>query len=73
MSCCEHVGRGEKQEVRQAFGESRTGLRRHIRMEEQVLFPEFERSTGCGDCPTPDKTAVMQSRLSSFLRMLWNK
>ena len=31
------------------FAEFRTGLLRHIRMEEEVLFPAFEEVTGFGD------------------------
>lgn len=32
--------------ARARFAEFRTGLARHIRMEEEVLFPAFERVTG---------------------------
>jgi uncharacterized protein (DUF2249 family)/hemerythrin superfamily protein len=40
---------GEADGARRAFGEFRTGLLRHIRIEEAVLFPAFERSTGMGE------------------------
>jgi uncharacterized protein (DUF2249 family) len=46
---CEHVEAftaGRLEEARQRFAEFRTGLKRHIRMEEQVLFPAFDRATG---------------------------
>ena len=33
-------------EARRLFGEFRTGLLRHIRMEEEILFPAFEQATG---------------------------
>lgn len=37
---------GAVEEARRLFGEFRTGLLRHIRMEEEVLFPAFEQATG---------------------------
>ena len=40
------VARGAADEARRLFGEFRTGLLRHIRMEEEVLFPAFEQVTG---------------------------
>lgn len=39
------------------FSEFSTGLRHHIRMEEEVLFPAFERSVGEAGC---GPTAVMR-------------
>jgi uncharacterized protein (DUF2249 family)/hemerythrin superfamily protein len=42
---------------RRSFGEFRTGLLRHIRMEETVLFPAFERVTGGAE---GGPTAVMR-------------
>jgi len=43
---------GRVGEARERFAEFRTGLKRHIRMEEQVLFPAFERATGMANGPT---------------------
>jgi len=37
---------GRQDEGRHLFGEFRTGLLRHIRMEEEILFPAFELATG---------------------------
>ena len=37
---------GAVEEAKRLFGEFRTGLLRHIRMEEEVLFPAFEQATG---------------------------
>ncbi len=47
------AARGAADEARRLFGEFRTGLLRHIRMEEEVLFPAFEQVTGMsGGGPT---------------------
>ncbi len=47
------VARGAADEARRHFGEFRTGLLRHIRMEEEILFPAFEQVTGMsGGGPT---------------------
>ncbi len=51
------VGRGAADEARRLFGEFRTGLLRHIRMEEEVLFPAFESVTGMSQ---GGPTAVMR-------------
>jgi uncharacterized protein (DUF2249 family)/hemerythrin-like domain-containing protein len=40
--------RGERDAALSAFREFSTGLLRHIRMEEEVLFPAFETATGMG-------------------------
>ncbi len=40
-----HCRSGAWSEAAREFGEFRTGLERHIRMEEKVLFPAFERAT----------------------------
>lgn len=48
---------GDTAGARGAFGEFRTGLLRHIQMEEAVLFPAFERATGMGE---GGPTAVMR-------------
>lgn len=44
---------GSRVEASARFGEFRTGLLRHIRMEEEILFPTFEKVTGIrGGGPT---------------------
>ncbi len=46
---------GHGPEAGELFGQFRTGLERHIRMEEEILFPAFqaavgERAGGAGEC-----------------------
>ena len=53
----EALASGKMAEAVQRFSEFRTGLRHHIRMEEEVLFPAFERSVGDAEC---GPTAVMR-------------
>jgi uncharacterized protein (DUF2249 family) len=48
---------GDREGARRAFGEFRTGLEHHIRMEEEVLFPAFDELTGFGGA---GPTAVMR-------------
>jgi len=48
---------GRVAEAAPRFAEFSTGLRRHIRMEEKVLFPAFERATEAGE---QGPTAVMR-------------
>lgn len=53
-----HVRSGAWSAAEERFGVFRTGLERHIRMEEEILFPVFEQSSpmsGCGP------TTVMRS------------
>jgi regulator of cell morphogenesis and NO signaling len=53
VETCAALSRGAVEESRRLFGEFRTGLLRHIRMEEEVLFPAFEQATGMfGGGPT---------------------
>lgn len=46
------VGRGEWGEARRQYGEFDRGLDRHIRLEEDILFPIFEARTGLAHGPT---------------------
>lgn len=49
------------------FAEFSCGLNRHIRMEEEILFPAFERATGmCGGGPT----TVMRAEHVEIKRLL---
>ena len=58
---------GKVDEARRLFGEFRTGLLRHIRMEEEVLFPAFDRATGVGE---GGPTAVMRMEHREIQRVL---
>jgi uncharacterized protein (DUF2249 family)/hemerythrin-like domain-containing protein len=51
-------GAGDAAGARAAWAEFDLGLRRHIRFEEEILFPEFERLTGMP--PGAGPTAVMR-------------
>jgi uncharacterized protein (DUF2249 family)/hemerythrin-like domain-containing protein len=46
----ERLAAGDQRQARELWDEFTVGLRRHIRFEEQVLFPEFE--SHCGTGPT---------------------
>jgi iron-sulfur cluster repair protein YtfE (RIC family) len=56
--CCAAIGSGDIDKLRARFPEFDSGLRRHIRVEEDVLFPAFEESTGMGG---GGPTAVMRA------------
>ena len=51
-------GRGALEEANGTFRDFTRGLRRHIGLEEELLFPEFERLTGM--TPHAGPTAVMR-------------
>lgn len=51
------AGRGDMPRCAVLFGSFRSALLRHLRMEEDVLFPEFESATGSSAGPT----AMMRS------------
>ena len=55
--CDAALAAGRVEDAVHRFAEFRTGLKRHIRMEEEVLFPAFERATGAGE---QGPTAVMR-------------
>lgn len=64
-------GRGALGEADGIFQEFTRGLRRHIGLEEELLFPEFERLTGM--TPQAGPTAVMRHehrQIEGFLRTL---
>jgi hemerythrin-like domain-containing protein len=52
QSVRERVERGEWGEARREYGEFDRGLDRHIRLEEDILFPVFETRTGLANGPT---------------------
>lgn len=64
---CSFVNAGSRDRAAAGFAEFRTGLVRHIRMEEEVLFPVFERSTGFGK---EGPTAVMRAEHLEILHFL---
>jgi iron-sulfur cluster repair protein YtfE (RIC family) len=47
--CRRLAGLGDMIEALARFGEFREGLIRHIRIEEELLFPEFETATGLSE------------------------
>lgn len=49
---------GQLEEAASRFAKFRKGLERHIRMEEELLFPEFERLSGMP--PQSGPTQVMR-------------
>src|SRR5262249_47217343 len=61
------VKEGSCERAAGVFGEFRSGLVRHIRMEEEVLFPAFERVTGFGK---GGPTAVMRTEHVEILHLL---
>ena len=55
QSAANRVDHGEWAQARLAYGEFDRGLARHIRLEEEILFPLFEARTG-----TAGPTTVMR-------------
>ena len=49
---CRRVDAGELGEAEAEFAEFLSGLRRHIRIEEELVFPLFEARTGVTGGPT---------------------
>lgn len=54
----QHVGAASHQQAAERFAAFREGLERHIVLEEEVLFPLLEKSTGVADA---GPTAVMRT------------
>jgi hemerythrin-like domain-containing protein len=59
---------GRPENARRLWDGFSAGLRRHIRFEEQVLFPLFEAKTGAS--PDAGPTAVMRSEHRAIERLL---
>jgi uncharacterized protein (DUF2249 family)/hemerythrin-like domain-containing protein len=55
----ERHGAGDAEGARAAWAEFAVGLRRHIRFEEEIVFPAFEERTGVP--PGQGPTAVMRA------------
>jgi iron-sulfur cluster repair protein YtfE (RIC family) len=62
------VQAGNVAEAASVFAEFREGLLRHIRIEEELLFPEFEQATGLERTSGP--TGVMHSEHLEIQRLL---
>lgn len=60
------VDDGELERAEHTFHDFHDGLRRHIRLEEELLFPAFERATGIVGGPT----AVMRAEHVEILKAL---
>lgn len=54
-------------EAERLFSEFRTGLERHIRMEEEVLFPAFEQATGLAHGGPPEVMRVEHRQIRQGL------
>jgi iron-sulfur cluster repair protein YtfE (RIC family) len=69
METCK--GQAEKGDMKGAgatFAEFRAGLMRHIKIEERLLFPEFEAATGLDRGGGP--TGVMRLEHTEIIRLL---
>jgi regulator of cell morphogenesis and NO signaling len=67
VKAADSLAEGDMSGARRFFGEFRTGLLRHIRMEEDVLFPAFEQATGM---VSGGPTAVMRMEHREIQRIL---
>lgn len=68
LRCKELVEAGELKAASGIYDEFRAGLLRHIRIEEEILFPEFEEATGMSRSGGP--TGVMHSEHLEIMRLL---
>lgn len=68
VRCRGLVEAGSLKEAAALYGEFCGGLQRHIRIEEELLFPAFEEATGMGQGSGP--TGVMRSEHQEILRLL---
>lgn len=69
MGSCKQMAEGGNIEgARAAFSEFQQGLLRHIRIEEEMLFPEFEAATGLPKEGGP--TGVMRYEHVEIQRLL---
>lgn len=68
QSCRTKAEAGEMAGAAELFAQFRDGLMRHIKIEEGLLFPEFEAATGLsrGDGPT----GVMRYEHAEIIRLL---
>jgi iron-sulfur cluster repair protein YtfE (RIC family) len=68
QSCRELVEKGVMNEAAGVFAEFRAGLKRHVKIEEGLVFPVFESSTGLTRSAGP--TGVMRHEHEEILRLL---
>ena len=68
QDCRARAGAREMEAAGRLFEEFRTGLMRHIKIEEGLVFPEFERATGIGRSQGP--TGVMRFEHEEIIRLL---
>jgi regulator of cell morphogenesis and NO signaling len=64
----ERLAAGDRAGARAAWSEFTVGLRRHIRFEEELLFPAFEK--GFGVSPEAGPTAVMCAEHREIERLI---
>ncbi len=67
-TCRELMEQGDAAEAGRRFEEFRRGLIRHIKIEEGILFPAFEKATGSARRDGP--TGVMRVEHEEILRLL---
>jgi iron-sulfur cluster repair protein YtfE (RIC family) len=67
-ACRATLAAGDSGAAAGLFGEFRAGLLRHIKIEEEMVFPEFEAATGLD--PTHGPTGVMRYEHEEITRML---
>jgi iron-sulfur cluster repair protein YtfE (RIC family) len=66
-ACRSLAASGDMKGAGARYAEFRTGLRRHIRIEEDLLFPAFDRASGLGD---GGPTTVMRYEHAEIQRLL---
>jgi iron-sulfur cluster repair protein YtfE (RIC family) len=68
LACKAKMEAGDAEGAGAAFTEFRTGLMRHIKIEEELLFPEFETAMGLSREGGP--TGVMRYEHMEIVRLL---
>ena len=68
QSCKTAAETGDMKTAAETFSEFRNGLMRHIKIEEGLLFPEFETATGLDRRGGP--TGVMRYEHEEIIRLL---
>jgi len=67
-ACTASVEAGDLEGAARLFAGFRAGLMRHIKIEEGLVFPEFETATGLGRSDGP--TGVMRFEHAEIIRLL---
>ena len=68
QDCCARAEARDMEAAGRLFAEFRTGLMRHIKIEEGLVFPEFEAATGLSRTQGP--TGVMRFEHEEIIRLL---